>query len=307
MRTLLLLLAALACNFSTASAQIPIDYDGNPYTPVTIGTQVWLMENLKTTHFMNGVPIPNTIDSLAWATLGTAPGRCYYNNDSASMDSLYGALYNWHVVKDTSKVCPIGYHIPSDGEWTILENFLGGAGVAGGKLKEAGTLHWTSPNTGANNSSGFTGLPGGMRGMNHVFTTLHENGLWWTSTQQSSANAYSRYLWYMNGGVDRNPTPKFLGLSIRCIKDVNPGTSDTHPAPGIRLWPNPAEDVVHFSTAKEGTTKYTIFNASGVEMGSGKSEQTFLTINVRHLPPAVYFIRIQCDAATCYFLKILKL
>ncbi|MBI5010148.1 MAG: fibrobacter succinogenes major paralogous domain-containing protein, partial [Bacteroidia bacterium] len=143
---------------SFSSAQVS-DIDGNVYQTVTIGTQVWMKENLKTTKLNDGIALPNVIDNAAWAAL-TTTGYCWYNNDATTYKSTYGALYNWYAV-NTGKLCPIGWHVPSDDEWTLLTTFRGGYSVAGGKLKETGTLHWTSPNTGATNETGFTALPGG--------------------------------------------------------------------------------------------------------------------------------------------------
>jgi uncharacterized protein (TIGR02145 family) len=135
------------------------DIDGNIYHTVTIGTQVWMVENLKTTKYRNGDPIPN-VTGNAWAALTTG-AYCWYNNDAATYKATYGALYNWYAVADSRNIAPTGWHVPTDAEWTTLTTFLGGESVAGGKLKETGTNHWTSPNTGATNETGFTALPGG--------------------------------------------------------------------------------------------------------------------------------------------------
>jgi hypothetical protein len=114
-------------------AQTVTDYDGNVYDTVVIGNQVWLKQNLKTTHDNTGTLIPNVADSAAWANLSSW-GRCYYNNDSAAYDSVYGPLYNWYVANN-SNVCPLGWHVASNAEWQAAETFLGGANVAGGKMK----------------------------------------------------------------------------------------------------------------------------------------------------------------------------
>ena len=136
------------------------DIDGNGYDTVVIGTQTWLVQNLRVTHLNNGVSIPNITNSTLWKN-STTPALCYYNNDSVSYAAIYGALYNWYAV-NTNNLCPTNWHVPSYSEWETLITYLGGASVAGGKLKEVGTTHWTSPNTGATNSSGFTALPNGI-------------------------------------------------------------------------------------------------------------------------------------------------
>ncbi len=154
---LLVILALLSCR---NQAQVVWDYDGNAYDTVMIGTQVWLKENLRVTHYNNGDLIPNITGNTEWAATATG-ARCYYNNDSASYDPVYGVLYNWYAVSDSRHLCPAGWHVSGNAEWQAAENYLGGDVIAGGKMKEEGTLHWLSPNTGATNASRFTGLPGG--------------------------------------------------------------------------------------------------------------------------------------------------
>ncbi len=137
------------------------DIDNNHYEAVRIGSQLWMAENLKTTRYNDGTPIPLVTDSLEWDNLVT-PAYCWYRNDPVTYGETYGALYNLHVVS-TGILCPSGWHVPSDAEWTVLSDYLGGESVAGGKLKEAGTTHWYTPNAGATNETGFTALPGGIR------------------------------------------------------------------------------------------------------------------------------------------------
>ena len=137
------------------------DYDGNHYSSVLIGSQIWMAENLKTIKYNDGTAIPLVTDATEWSNL-TTHGYCWYNNDEATYGDTYGALYNWYTV-ETGNLCPTGWHVPTDAEWTELIDYLGGESVAGGKLKETGTTHWNSPNPGATNETGFTTLPGGYR------------------------------------------------------------------------------------------------------------------------------------------------
>ncbi len=153
------------------------DIDGNVYHTVTIGTQVWLVENLKTTRYNDGTSIPLVTDSAAWSNADTS-AYCWYNNDIANKNT-YGALYNWFTV-NTGKLAIAGWHIPTDAEWTTLTDYLGGESIAGGKLKETGTTHWRSPNAGATNESGFTALPGGHRDVNGTFSAMGDDGFWWS-------------------------------------------------------------------------------------------------------------------------------
>ena len=152
------------------------DVDGNIYHYVTIGTQVWLVENMRVTKLNDGTPIPLVADDASWSSL-TTPRYCWVNNLIAYKEP-YGAFYNWATV-NTGKLCPSGWHVPSDTEGTTLAGFLGGTMAAGGKLKEAGTSHSTTPNTGATNESGFTGLPGGFRYWSGGFTDFGFSGYWW--------------------------------------------------------------------------------------------------------------------------------
>jgi len=201
------------------------DIDGNVYHTVTIGTQVWMVENLKTTRYRDGSAIPKINDSATWSNLTTG-AYCDYSNIPGN-STTYGRLYNWYVINDSRNIAPAGWHVPTDGEWDIMEKYLdntvdttatGLAGTdIGGKLKETGTTHWASPNTGATNSSGFTALPGGFR--SGVFFGFGSNACWWSATESTVTNAWDRYLSSDNAKVDRGSYGKIDGYSIRCIKD----------------------------------------------------------------------------------------
>jgi uncharacterized protein (TIGR02145 family) len=208
-----------------------IDMDGNIYHTITIGTQVWMVENLKTTKYNDGTSIPNVISDAEWKQRET-PGYCWFDNDIRNKNP-WGALYNWHTV-NTGKLAPKGWHVPSYDEWTTLIIFLGGESVAGGKLKEDGRVHWRIQNSGPNNESGFTALPGGYRKYykdeldNTMFFNRHTTGLWWSSTQKNKGEAYYRDIWAensyvsFNGHVISQPVQqKSFGYSVRCIKDNN--------------------------------------------------------------------------------------
>lgn len=200
--------------------QIPVtitDVDGNLYHTLTIGTQVWLVENLMVTHYRNGDSIPNVTDATLWSTLTTGAYCNYNNNDTIA--STYGRLYNWFTVKDIRNITPYGWHVPSQAEWTVLENYLGGDSVAGGKIKEADTLHWNSPNTGATNESGFTGLPGGNCANNGIFSEIGRFGFWWSNIENNQYNAWCRILYFNYANIYSDNVGKNSGFSVRCIKD----------------------------------------------------------------------------------------
>ena len=165
----------------SSGATTVTDIDGNVYNTVTIGTQVWMKENLKTTKYRNGETILNTASfSDQWAY-----------GDNESNIPVYGRLYTWYAATNFRGLCPTGWHVPTDAEWTLLTDYLGGEVVAGGKMKEAGTAHWNSPNTGADNSSGWTALPGGYRDFNGTFLSIGSYGYWWSATEGDGANAWS--------------------------------------------------------------------------------------------------------------------
>ena len=194
------------------------DIDNNSYKTIQIGTQVWMAENLKTTHYNDGVSIPLVTDATTWTSLST-PGCSWYNNDPTTMKATYGAIYNWYTV-NTGKLCPSGWHVPTDAEWTTLTTWLGGESVAGGKLKETGTNHWVSPNTGATNTSGFTALPGGGRSNSGSFDFIGIYGYWWSSTENDISSAWCRNLYYSFNSVFRYSFfYKPFGFHVRCLKD----------------------------------------------------------------------------------------
>jgi uncharacterized protein (TIGR02145 family) len=198
------------------------DKDGNVYHTVTIGTQVWMVENLKTTKYNDGTPIPLETDNIAWSKL-TTPGYCWYANDAATYKTTYGALYNWYAV-NTGKLAPTGWHVPTDAEWTTLTAYLGGEIFAGGKMKSTGTIEagtglWYSPNVGATNESGFTAVPAGERDGSGTFNPIGYYGTWW-----SSSEGFTDYAWYRRMFYDGSSASRFYynmnyGFSVRCLRD----------------------------------------------------------------------------------------
>jgi uncharacterized protein (TIGR02145 family) len=183
---------------------------------ITIGSQVWMGKNLDVTNYRNGDPILQVVNPSDWAGLTTG-AWCYFNNDPVN-GTIYGKLYNWYAVNDTRGLAPSGWHIPTDIEWTTLGNILGAN--PGAKMKSIGTANWTSPNTGATNSSGFTALPGGVRNSSGIFSFVGSFGNWWSSNEMTSTtNAWYRNLIYNNSLLGRSYGSKKLGYSVRLIKD----------------------------------------------------------------------------------------
>lgn len=186
-----------------------IDIDGNVYPKVTIGTQTWMAENLKVSKYRNGDPLPTGLSNDQWKILTNGAYAVYENNESNN--NTYGKLYNGYAVVDTRNLCPTGWHVPSSGEWNTLINFLGGSNVAGGKLKSI--TGWDSPNTGATNESGFSGLPGGARMNEGIYLNNRQVGLWWSTDTQ---------ILFLNkdqSNAEFWPAIKEAGISVRCLKD----------------------------------------------------------------------------------------
>lgn len=184
---------------------------------VTIGTQVWMTKNLDVSTFRNGDPIPQAKTEEEWkkARENEQPAWCYYDNDPAN-GTKYGKLYNWYAVNAPRGLAPKGFHIPSEAEWTILTDYLGGEGIAGKKMKSTSGLNEDGSGT---NSSGFSGLPGGVRTSYGPFYDIGSNGGWWSSTERNPNNAWSRYLTYADGNVDGKYSNKGRGFSVRCLRD----------------------------------------------------------------------------------------
>lgn len=189
------------------------DVVGNSYHTVAIGTQTWMVENLKTTKYNDGVIIPYINN---YSLTSTTDGYCNYF-DNTSNASVYGQLYNWFVVSNSEHcLAPKGWHIPTDGEWTVLSDFIGGLDVAGGKLKAVGTLKWKSPNFGATDEVGFNAQPGGWAYI--IYSNISINAVWWTSTC-SQDRAWARTLYYDRNTLTRDVYRPVYGLSVRCVRD----------------------------------------------------------------------------------------
>jgi uncharacterized protein (TIGR02145 family) len=193
------------------------DVDGNYYRHVTIGAQVWMTENLKTTRFRDSTSIPLVEDILNWSSRITH-GYCWYNNDESMYKEKYGAIYNWYTVS-TGKLCPTGWHVPSESDWVVLTNYLGGTSRAGGSLKELGISHWKNPNAGATNETGFTARPGGYRMSTGEFGNEGIYGNWWSATTTIANVANYRSIYYGNTILNKSFISQKSGLSVRCVKN----------------------------------------------------------------------------------------
>ena len=188
-------------------------FDGHTYALVGIGSQCWFKENLRSDSYRNGDPIPGNLTNSEWTS--TSSGAQASNNNDPAFLATYGRFYNWYAVMDARGLCPVGFHVPSDGEWTVLENALGGASVAGTALKSSPA---DSPPWNGSNNSGFSALPGGGRGSSGGYFSLEIDGRWWRSSPSESF-AWFRYLLSPYAGVARSNNDARYGLSVRCIWD----------------------------------------------------------------------------------------
>ena len=198
------------------------DIDGNVYNTVEIGSQCWMEDNLATETYGDGSAIPTGLSNSAWSS--TTSGAFAVYADNPANKGTYGLLYNWYAVADPRSICPAGWHVPTDAEWTQLTDHLGGTSVAGGQMKTTGTLGagtglWQAPNTAATNSSGFSGLPGGYRNFLGTFASQGGLGYWCGSSENSAGLAWPRVLNYSNGNAYRGSNGKLYGFSVRCLRD----------------------------------------------------------------------------------------
>ena len=195
------------------------DQDGNVYKTITIGSQTWMAENLRTTKYREGSTIPEVTEMETWDNIIDGAYCNYNNTKGADTISTYGRLYNWYAVSDSRNLAPSGWHIASHNEWLQLTDYLGGLGEAGGKLKETVTTHWKAPNEKATNESGFTALPGGHRHPNGNFSYIGSNGFWWCATVGVTNDAWSRIISYNTSDILDLKYEKEWGFYVRCVKD----------------------------------------------------------------------------------------
>jgi uncharacterized protein (TIGR02145 family) len=276
------------CPLLNLGAQTVNDADGNVYTTVTIGNQVWLGENLRTTKFSNNDPIAMVLDSAQWP-VQIAAAYCYYNNDSSFVNP-YGNLYNWYTVDDARNVCPTGYHVPNATEWDELVNYLGGVALAGGKLKEQGFTHWQSPNTDADNLSNFTALPSGWRANNNgVYENIGYMCYLWASSAVTATDADIVLIGFDSPACYASNAHKLTGLPVRCIQNSSATGIYKAEDSEITISPNPTNDNLILEIPEELLgTDYHIIDLSTKKVITGIVDNTRTRIDLSQLPKGIY-------------------
>lgn len=300
--TLLLLFLFTNLNINAQQKGTITDYDGNVYQTVVIGDQEWMAENFKVKHYSNGTEIPLIESFSAWGDLGwTEKAYCIYENNPSNFDT-YGVLYTWTTAMDGAMssdinpsgvqgICPEGWHLPSDAEWLELINYLGSN--AGGKLKEAGTSHWQSPNEGASNESGFTALPGGCRYQDGNFDAIGTKGTWWTSTESNVVPAWRYSLHHISGSVMYGDIHKGAGLSVRCVKNSGTFINSIDMKRSIALYPNPANQKLNISAERYSIEEVSIYTLTGQQVLQVLTVNSIIDISA--LEPGMYIVEVTVE------------
>jgi uncharacterized protein (TIGR02145 family) len=239
------------------------DIDGNVYNTVIIGEQVWMAGNLKTTKYCNGDLIGTTTPASLNIISESSPKYQWAQDGIESNVAAYGRLYTWFAVNDNRNICPTGWHVPLDAEWTILTDYLGGLNISGDKLKESGYAHWLSPNTDATNETGFTALPGGNRFSTGLFGGIGIDGQWWSSTEVSMGNARIRGMGNNSSAVYGSDNDKRSGYSVRCLLGVLPTGIDNMQTEEISVFPNPVSGVLNIEYKNDNIKSINILNSQG--------------------------------------------
>jgi uncharacterized protein (TIGR02145 family) len=331
-KIIVLAVGLMVFTFKTQAQATVTDFDENVYTTVEIGTQIWMAENLKVTHYADGTIIPYITDNSQWGSLGdneTDDAFCYYENDANGEATAFGALYSWAaamgdnavssnaVPSGVQGVCPDGWHLPSNAEWTILQDYLIANGynfdgsTSGNEIAKslAATSGWTANTTAgnpgndqtSNNSTGFTAFAGGTRSnaSTGIFTGIESKGIWWSSTEYATDNSmsyrsliqynYDNFMLYFN--------PKSNGFSVRCLSNSSVSIGNKKMDEGNRhpLYPNPASNMFYIDNTDSKSIVVQICNILGECVLQTELNNTKNGIDVNALPNGIYIVKLKGD------------
>lgn len=277
----------MAC-FSISRSQTVVDVDGNVYDTIAIGTQVWLKENLKVTHYNDGSAIYFDNGTLQWDTLHTG-AYCYYNNDSISYAAAYGPLYNSYTVVDSRGLCPSAWHVPSYAEYMIMFNYLGGDSMVGGKLKDTGFQWWAAPNNGATNITDFSARAAGFRnGIN--YSKIDSTTSFWL-TDNMNAFRYCFLLYHDRPNAGYGYALSFFGHSVRCIKNaVGTGLLPLENSFAFHYYPNPATDFIYVTGTGVSSRQVNIYSLQGKLVWMQKQVEANTKLDISALKAGIYII-----------------
>lgn len=288
---------------ATSMAQTITDFDANVYNTIVIGSQTWMKENLKVSHYQNGVEIPMVTDDIQWSSTKSG-ASCNYANSSI-ISNTYGKIYNFYAVENLNNICPIGWHVPSDKEWDTLIAYLGGAESAGGLLKS--TNLWNLPNIGASDNFGFSALPGGGRsGNDGAFLNLNNTGFYWSSTDDGVGGAWIRILSNTNSSIIRGNgnSTKNDGFYVRCIKDsVITSIEDRNIVKPTNIYPNITTDIFYFENNSLNEINIDLFDLHGKKVNQYYAKTGLNVFNLSGATKGFYFLQYICNSQ----LKICKI
>lgn len=290
----------------TAQAQQVSDFDGNLYNTVLIGNQQWLVENLRSTHFSDGRPIPIVTDDSLWIRRATA-AMCWYDNDSMQHLFSLGGLYNGFAARDTA-ICPTGWSVPFSEDWDSLITFLGGSATAGGAMKHSSTEFWEAPNLGATNSSGFSALPSGWRSQTNGSFAHKGFRAGWFSLMRNNALEFRWVSWSIaDAGI--GPIQPVAGMSIRCFRPA-PSSQSSVAEPlllQLKLYPNPSKGQLslHLSEALQPGMRVQLQDLNGKWLGSFELESEEQQLDLSAYPDAVYLISLWHNDRPLHYQRLL--
>ena len=289
-KTSLLFLLLVLFAISSSKAQTTVsDADGNQYNIITIGTQKWTKENLKTTKYSDGSNIDSVSSNTAWSNLTTG-AFCHYPTYGA----VYGNLYNFYAVANPKNICPSGWHVATYDEWNDLVTYLGGQSVAGSKLKEIGTAHWGTPNTDATNESGFTAFGGGYRKFDGVFYNILDDGYFWHGTETGTDYAWYSVMDPSSGYLNITDNDKKDGMSVRCIKNSSTGVEESN-IQLYNIFPNLTSgkfqlEVIGLDFGKNSALE--IYNMQGEKIYQSVIKNSNIEIDLSNKTKGIYFVKI---------------